>query len=324
MRAQPSTLFGGWLPRYVHIERLGSVECDGLLDGEVIVQEKLDGANLTVARDPDTGRVLIASRNTLLYGPDSMEATGFNGAVEYVLARCDGGLGSTLGALFLEHPTWILRGEWLTRHAIAYPADALRKLYVFDVEDFYDGARWYVHPDTWRPVVERCGFLAVPELWRGVGTAEQIGAMAVGESLIAPGVQREGVVVKRYDFRNRFGRITFGKVVSADFRAKNVATQGATRNDAWEIRLAALATPAFVLKTIRTIEDSVGRRLEIREMPRVLETVWHDLVTEEVYGLSKKHKGLRLDFGVAKRAVAAAAREAALDYFNGQLGQEAA
>ena len=49
------------ITRYQHVERLGKVEVNGLLDGEVYVQEKLDGANATVAMVD--GSVVLCSRN---------------------------------------------------------------------------------------------------------------------------------------------------------------------------------------------------------------------------------------------------------------------
>lgn len=319
----PKTLFGGWLTRYQHVERLGNQECDGILNGEVIVQEKLDGANLTICRDPETGSVVVCTRNQVVLGPECEK--DFQGAAEY--AKSNAAINHLLHSE--EGRWWILRGEWLVRHSIAYPTDVQRKFYLFDVEQWnvdQDGESMsYLHPDVWQPVARSHGILIAPEVCRVLNpTVEQLGEMATGDSLLAPGVPREGVVIKNYSFVNCFGRTAWGKLVCSDFKAKHRAVFGATRNDTWDERFAALATPEFVLKTIHSIEDALERRLVISDMPRVLETVWRDLVTEEIYNFSKKHRGLVIDFNKAKRATGIAARETALAYFNGQFAEGAA
>ena len=50
--------------KYLHVERLGSEECEGLLDnGAVYVTAKVDGSNGCVYWSEKAGRVMVGSRN---------------------------------------------------------------------------------------------------------------------------------------------------------------------------------------------------------------------------------------------------------------------
>src|SRR5467141_657509 len=72
------------LGKYQHVTRLGDEEVEGILDGDVIVETKIDGANLTVACYKEHNGIIVASRNQIVY-KEGMEKKGFQGAVEYVL-----------------------------------------------------------------------------------------------------------------------------------------------------------------------------------------------------------------------------------------------
>src|SRR6266480_2784444 len=77
---------GVFIKTYTHIERMGHEDLEGILDGHVIVQDKMDGANLSVA--VVSKRIVIGSRNQAIYISEidnPHEATGFNGAIEYIL-----------------------------------------------------------------------------------------------------------------------------------------------------------------------------------------------------------------------------------------------
>ena len=93
----------GDVKRYQHVERFGSREVEGLLDGKCIVQEKIDGANLTVATLPNEGMIIGTRRRCIYREGDTKNS--FRGAVEYVLGH------KGLVALMEDVPGWTLRGE---------------------------------------------------------------------------------------------------------------------------------------------------------------------------------------------------------------------
>jgi hypothetical protein len=303
-------LYGDWLTKYQHVERLGSPEVEGLLDGVVTVQTKIDGANLTVAWDHDADDFVIASRNHAIYH-DGEVLEGFNGAVEYVK--------SNAGAF--QHITqdlgWILRGEWLVRHSVNYAADKMKKLYVFDVQEIDDGMS-YVEPRLYIPILEEWSIPYIPTLTMlDHPTPEVLAALVLGPDTFGA-EQKEGVVVKRYGFVNRWGRTVWAKLVAADFKEKNKLAFGATKNDPVELRFAATVTDEAVMKVIHKIADERGV-CTVKQMGEVLGRLWYDVFMDNLWAFVKKEKVTTFNFNEARRLVETKARTVALDYFNGMI-----
>jgi len=302
---QAGSLYGDWLPKYQHIERLGHDDCQGLLNGEVIIQNKMDGANLTIAHDPDKG-VLIASRNnTICVG--GHPASGFNGAIEYVL----------------DHPhlqNWakegfILRGEWCVRHSLTYRPEVYRKFYLFDVQDT---AQNYIHYDVYSKKAQELGVLFIPELARLTNPfISEIEPLSQGPDDWGA-AQKEGIVVKNYSFVKKWHRTTWGKLVSADFREKNKLEFGATRYDPVELKYASMLTQDDVLKVIHKLKDEHGET-SVKHMGEVIGRVWHDHWEDRLWDFVKKEKVKTFSFADAQKLVIAKTRDIALAYYNGTL-----
>lgn len=292
-----------WLRKYQHVERLGSEEVDGLLEGEVYVQTKIDGANATVAWDEARG-VVIASRNTVIsFGgvPDN----GMRGLVEYVLAHPEYGE--------LAKQGYVLRGEWLVTHSIVYDKKSLNKLYIFDVEK-PDGT--YLTPDEYEPLLKQYNIPFVPVLARFINsTAEEIAKLVDGPDEWGA-TQKEGVVVKRIGFINCFGRTVWGKIVAADFKKKNKITYH--KVDSMELRFATYSiTEDGILKIIHKIEDTKGKRADVRDMAQVIGRSWNEAFSEFLWDFVKQEHVAEFNFKEARRLVEARTRMIALEYFNG-------
>jgi hypothetical protein len=288
---------------------MGHNEVDGLLDGDVVVQEKLDGANLTIAWDGSNGGLVIASRNRTVYS-NSTTHDAFNGAVEWVLL-------SDIPDFLYNNPELVLRGEWLVKHGIKYDDSCLRRFYVFDVQDSADDGR-YLHPDEYGPMLEEYGITRVPEIARlSSPTLADIISYTTGESVLSPAVEREGVVIKRYDFRNCYGRPVWGKLVSADFKeAKKVGKR--SKYAASEAAFAELVTQHFVMKELYKIKDRVGS-VSIENMSELLGRVWSAAFHELLWTFVKKRSVKEFSFTRARQLVYKQARGVALDYFNGVM-----
>jgi hypothetical protein len=281
----------------------------------VIVQEKLDGANATVAIEPETGRLVIASRNSAVSVAGD-PPTGFRGLVEYVLGN------DPLQELATYY---IVRGEWLVPHSVKdYAPDTYKLFYVFDCQEYDDGR--YVHPDEWRKMAEALGCFCVPTIARLLNpTAAQIAELSVGSSALgAP--KREGVVAKRYGFVNRFGRVTWGKVVGEDFQQRHRLSMGASRWDAPELRFVAdVVTDSAVLKVVGKVSDLHGEPADVRSMAEVLGRLWHEVSREELLDWCDKHKKVdSISLRLLKNLVYQKGRETALAFFNGVIQKEVA
>lgn len=260
---------------YEKIHRLGKEETDGILDAPVHVQEKIDGANLQVWFED--GVIRVGSRNNdVTDRPD-----GFNGAVAY----CQNHEG--IKAFFKETPTWRLYGEWLVRHTIHYKETAYNKFYLFDI---HDGTEFMPTPYV-NAVAEKYGIEA-PHYYGEmlVTDLEQLKAL-VGKSML--GEKGEGVVVKRSDFKNKFGELVYGKLVSYEFMEDNAVTFGGNNKFSKVYQEMYIVNKYMTLprvqKVCNKIQSETSERLDMKHVPRVMNTAYHDLITEEAWEIAKRN-----------------------------------
>lgn len=298
------------IPKYQHISRLTNDETEGLLDGDVIVQTKIDGANLTVAYT-EKGHIIASRNNAKSVGGEPKN--GFRGAVEYCLGH---------SGLMTLSKQYILRGEWLVRHSMNYPKENMQHFYVFDVQRYKDHS--YLHPDEYIPLLIKYGIKYIPVLARlSNPTIDELAKLAEGPDEFGA-EQKEGIVIKRFNFVNKYGRVQWGKIVHEGFQLKNKLAFRPKNADDITIKFASeTITEHLVLKIIAKIkaEDS-NNDITIRKMPQILGLAWYDVFTEELWGFVKKYKVKEFNFYEAKKLVEAATREIALAYFNGILEED--
>ena len=106
----------------------------------------------------------------------------------------------------------------------------------------------------------------------------------------------EGIVIKNYEFRNKYGRLQYAKIVADEFKQKK-HTPKAQRPDndtAIEPEIARLfITEPFVRKEYSKLaQDGWNSKM----IPRLLNTVYHEFITEEMWGILKKYKHPVIDF----------------------------
>lgn len=297
--------------RFDHVERLGHDEVAGIELGEVYVFPKLDGTNASVWCDGASGLPRAGSRNREITPSDDNH--GF-AAWAYVDPR--------LRELVRNHRSLILYGEWLVPHTLkTYRDDAWRRFWIFDVWDRM--TERYLPFEEYRSLARECyGLDVIDPLWRATNPSEdQLRRATEGNTyLVCDGAGLgEGVVIKRYDWTNKYGRQPWAKVVRNEFKEDNrrafgVAERGAEYQA--EVDLAQRAvTPALVQKERAKIEalGDVDRRSLI---PRLLGTVYHCVVTEELWDFVKRTKPApTIDFGKLQRAVFAQTKRVAPDLF---------
>lgn len=259
---------------YPKIHRLGKEETDGILDNELIVQEKVDGANCSIFELD--GKVRCGTRTRMLPEDDS-----FNGFQEAVRANFQ------LAMFFSREPNKILYGEWLVKHTITYNEEAYRKIYLFDI---YDTVK-----DEWSTqdeVREWAEFLNLeyPHIFAtGKLTEEQIQEY-VGKSMIAPA--GEGVVLKAQGFVNKFGDHCYAKVVHQKFKESNAIVFGGNNKHSetyWEMYVVnKYCTTGRVRKIMQKLQSETERRLDMEHTSQIAGTCYHDLITEEIWEIVKK------------------------------------
>lgn len=278
---------------YTHIERLGTTEVNGLLDGRCYVFPKIDGTNASLWCVEET--IQAGSRNRHL-SPDADNA----GFLAYAMQD------ESIQAFFQLYSRYRLFGEWLVPHSLkTYNEKAWRKFYVFDV--MLDDR--FLSYDEYKPMLDTAGIEYIPPIFVVENPTEErlFGAIEQNNYLIKDGEGvGEGVVIKNYNFVNRFGRTSWAKIVSAEFKAKHTKEMGVREvkeKTGVEERIACeFVTKSLVEKVFAKIELDNGG-FSSKDIPRLLHTVYYDVVREDIWEIVKKHKNPVIDFGMLQRTV---------------------
>ena len=286
--------------KYQHIERLGTPATDGILDGTVYVFPKLDGCNVSVYLN-DAGEVEVASRNRVLKIVDD-----HHGVLQYVLSQ------PKFKAYLNKHPNHRLFGEWLIPQNIHdYRDDAWRKLYIFDV---MDGERYLTYDEYFADllnaeinIIECIVRLENP-------TLEQIQIYVDRCTFLMKGLQPgEGIVLKRYDFVNRFGCVTWAKIVRPRSNQPKLPRTHIT--NAVEVKIIEkFLTAELVEKEYCKLLD--GQQWDSKLIPKFLGIVWHAFITEETFNFLCKFHNPKIDFGLLNRLAVAKIKNVKSELFN--------
>lgn len=264
---------------YPKVHRLDKEECNGIFDEPVTVQEKVDGANVSVYLDD--GKIVCASHKKIIREDDE-----FRGFVPYVKAN------KLIGKWLKANPTKRLYGEWLVRHTINYSELAWQKLYLFDV---YDD-----ETDTWweQTEVEKLSTalkLPYPQIFARdvlVKTENELEAIRAYVGQTNLGAAGEGVVIKRPAFRNEFGSLAYGKLVHPKFKEANAVIFGSNDKSSpsyWEMTVInKYLTLGRVEKMMHKIEPQLDHKIGLEDTPRMISSVYHDMLTEEIWDIARK------------------------------------
>ncbi len=173
------------------------------LSSSVVVEEKLDGANVSLWLDPPTGRIEVASRG----GVRAQDRAGQLGRLRAWAADRQEAL------VGLLDQGWVLYGEWLwLQHGIRY--DRLPDWLV--VLDLWHSDRGFEPLDQRDRRCGSAGLPLPPRLFDGViGDEGRLRSLLAGSAL-SSGQPAEGLVIRRADGR----------------RCKLVATGHVRRSDA--------------------------------------------------------------------------------------------
>jgi ATP-dependent RNA circularization protein (DNA/RNA ligase family) len=179
---------------------LSDREIEELLSGQVIVEEKVDGANIGISLDEDRD-ILIQNRGRYLERPYTGQ---FSRLSSWLGVHRDGILNAAADNL-------ILFGEWCAAvHSVEY--DMLSDWFLlFDVYSPQEKRFWSVNRRN--SLAMQAGLAVVPELFRGSATISQLLSLLEMESRLGH-VPLEGIVVRR-DAGSWCEKR--GKVVRSDF-----------------------------------------------------------------------------------------------------------
>ena len=294
--------------KYEKIHRLNKEETDGILNGIVNVTEKLDGANLSVWLG-DSGEIRVGSRNNDL----TDNGNEFNGAVHY----CNAHMG--IRKFFEKNPTHRLYGEWLVRHTLSYNETAYKKFYLFDVYDHRDNK--FLSQMEVQAFGKFYEIDCVPDLGEFENpTLQELTKLVEGQPSIY-GKTREGIVIRNTEFVNVFGDKCNAKIVSEGFMEDNGIMFGGNNKYSecyWEQYISnKYIDVARVQKIMNKIQPEINKRLDMEHIPRIMGTVYHDLITEEAWEIANKAK--KIDYDILKRICSKKIKQVYIDILNNSI-----
>ena len=272
--------------KYQHIERIDSAETSGLLDGICHIFPKIDGTNGQIWWDDG---IKAGSRNRILT-LDYDNAGFYNAAIGD--RRYD--------YFFTKYRNLRLYGEWLVPHTLkTYRDDAWRKFYVFDV---MDGEK-YLPYEEYKPLLDECGIDYIVPICLVENPTENYlyELLDKNQFLIKDneGVG-EGIVIKNYNFVNRFGRTTWGKIVRTEFKEKLVKEMGVPRAVMKQGPEQAICekyvTETLIDKELAKIKLENDGFWDSKLIPKLFGVVYYSLVTEEIWNMIKTFKSPTIDF----------------------------
>jgi len=281
--------------KYQHIERFGTAEVDGIELGRCYIFPKIDGTNGSIWCDD--GFIRCGSRRRYLD-----EDTDNNGFKQAILED------NNIATFFMNHDLRLF-GEWLVPHSLkTYRKEAWRQFYVFDVvedlpEELPSGEKFrYLTYEEYQPLMEEFGINYIPPLAiiHNPDYDKLVSWLDRNQFLVEDGKGAgEGLVIKNYQYVNKYGRTTWAKIVTSEFKEKHAKEMGAP-----DIQGKAMieqkivdkyCTEALISKVKSAIEaDTDGWHSQC--IPRLLNTVYHDLVTEDCWHFVKEFKRPKVDF----------------------------
>jgi len=272
--------------KYQHIERLGTSEVEGIELGKCYIFPKIDGTNSQVWINK--GEIKGGSRNRVL----SLENDNA-GFYNWVITQ------ENIKKCLIENPNLRLYGEWLVPHTLrTYREDAWKNFYIFDIYDHSKSG--FLSYEIYKPICEQYNLNYIPPICTIINpTYEQlINQLEKNVYLIKDGQgSGEGIVIKNYSYFNKYGRQTWAKIVKNEFKAKHSKAQTTELKGKKKVEeeiVNQYVTSSFVKKEYAklTIDNGWSSKL----IPRLLQTIYYELVKEEAWNFVKKYKNPTINF----------------------------
>ena len=273
--------------KYMHVERFGNDEVQGIELGDCYVFPKLDGTNASVWWND---QLCGGSRNRELSLDE--DNAGF---LAHALND------DRLAQLLNDHNHVTLYGEWLVPHSLkTYREDAWRKFYVFDV--FHHTQEMYLPYIEYQTVLDdySVDYVAPLCVLRNATYDNLLVELENNKFLIEDGKgSGEGIVLKNYTYQNRFGRVTWAKMVTNSFKEKHVKEMGHSIKNLSRMVEQEICDKYVGKHLIDKVYSKIVNEMEgwnSRYIPRLLQTVFYDLINEEIWNIVKEMKNPTINF----------------------------
>lgn len=278
--------------KYQHLERFGNDEVEGIELGKIFIFPKLDGTNAQVWLD-DEGNIKAGSRNREL----TLEKDNA-GFYKFVLEN------ENIKKYLEKHPTHRLYGEFLVPHSLkTYREDAWRRFYIFDIcLDKEDGSVEYIPYDIYKPLIEEFDLDYIPPISTMTNGSYEYFIRTLNNNTFmiedGKGVG-EGIVIKNYDYYNKYKRQVWAKIVTNEFKeihkkemgVNNIKTEKVIEQEIVDN----YCTEAFIEKEYSKILNETGE-WNNKKIPMLLGRVFSELIKEETWNIIKKYKNPTINY----------------------------
>lgn len=292
---------------YQHIERLGSDEVEGILDGEIYIFPKIDGTN---------GCCYLGDDSKLRCGSRRRELTLENDNGGFYRAMSEN---KNIIDYLHTHPTHILYGEWLIPHTLrTYTDTAWRKFYVFDVFDTAENRYLSYTEYIFELELSNIDFVPMIKLIGDVMFVENTNSPDYFADFLnhnkyllkADSGIGEGIVIKNYNYRNKYGRQTWAKIITDEFLEKKQQPKDKQSQDSTiEQQIAAkYLTTAFLEKEFTKLKNELGS-WKSEYTIRYLNTIYNVFIHEEIWDILKDYKNPTINFRLLQKSIYSQARE---------------
>jgi len=285
--------------KYQHVEKFGTSEVDGINFGTCYIFPKIDGTNGHIWEDGESIR-LGSRRRELTLEEDN---AGFCRWFEET-----SGVRDKFTQIFDVFPDAHIYGEWLVPHTMkTYRDDSWRKFYIFDIRRRDDS---YVKYNEYKEILDTVGYEDyIPPLRIITNPTEEniVKCLEANDFLIQDGQGvGEGVVVKNYDFVNKYDHVVWAKYVRSDFKAKHIKEMGAPEikgSDYIEEKIVETFLMDDIIDKVHAniMADKDGWHSKC--IGELLGRVFHDFVKEECWNFISKNKLPTIDFKTLNRFV---------------------
>lgn len=285
--------------KYQHVEKIGTDEVDGILFGECYIFPKIDGTNSHIWWDGEQ----------MHYGSRKRELSLDNdnaGFMAWAIQQ------QNLTDLAKKFEGCHIFGEWLVPHSLkTYREDAWQRFYIFDIcrKDENGQFRQHIPYPDYENTLNKFGVDYIPPL-RIIKNPQLENierCLSDNTFMIKDGEGcGEGVVIKNYSFVNKYGRQTWAKLTTSEFKEKHLKEMGAPVSLGTSYIEEEIVTGFLTAETIEKAYANIVSECNgwsSKYIPRLLSSVWHDFIIDFTWEFLKKHKNPKIDFKVLNRFV---------------------
>lgn len=277
--------------KYQHIERFGTDEVQGIELGTCYVFPKIDGTNSQCYLNDDN-ELRCGSRNRELT-LDKDNAGFYNSMINE----------KNIIDYLHKYPNHRIFGEWLVPHSLkTYRDDAWRKFYVFDVcENDENDKLKYIPYEEYKDLLEEfnINYIQPIKIIKNGTFEDFLKCTEINTFLIKNGQGvGEGVVIKNYNFKNKYGRTTWAKIVTNEFKEKHGREMGSPVKE--NILIEQQIVDKYITESL--VEKEYGKiKLEkdgwsSKYIPMFLSKIYYELINEEMWHILKEFKNPTINF----------------------------